>query len=148
MQKLTDQIDAIRRTNGTAHMAGASGQCGSRDTESGTLAVGRMLDAIHDLAPAVLASAAEIEAERRMPSDLIEKLRSIGVYRMFAPRSRGGFELDLPSGMEVISALARLDGSVGWTAMIGSVSAIVSPRLPRQTYDLMYRDKSDVIISG
>ncbi|AYG64322.1 acyl-CoA dehydrogenase family protein [Rhizobium jaguaris] len=107
-----------------------------------------MLDAIHDLAPAVLASAAEIEAERRMPSDLIEKLRSIGVYRMFAPRSRGGFELDLLSGMEVISALARLDGSVGWTAMIGSASAIVSPRLPRQTYDLMYRDKSDVIISG
>lgn len=67
---------------------------------------------------------------------------------MFAPRSRGGFELDLPSGMEVISALARLDGSVGWTAMIGSASAIVSPRLPRQTYDLLYRDKSDVIIAG
>ncbi|KAF7962009.1 hypothetical protein AWV80_26800 [Cupriavidus sp. UYMU48A] len=106
-----------------------------------------MLDAIRDLAPAVLARAAEIEAERRMPSDLIEKLRLIGVFRMFAPRSRGGLELDLPSGMKVISTLARLDGSVGWTAMIGSASAIISPRLPRQTYDLMYQDKSDVIIA-
>ncbi len=146
MQKLMNQSDALQRTDGPAHKGDqTASQALSGDKDSGSR---RMLDAIRDLAPAVLARAAEIEAERRMPSDLIEKLRLIGVFRMFAPRSRGGLELDLPSGMEVISTLARLDGSVGWTAMIGSASAIISPRLPRQTYDLMYQDKSDVIIAA
>ncbi|MGF6537342.1 hypothetical protein OKW32_000628 [Paraburkholderia youngii] len=32
--------------------------------------------------------------------------------------------------------------------MIASASAMMAPRLPRQTYDLIYEDKSDVIIAG
>jgi len=67
---------------------------------------------------------------------------------MFAPRSHGGLELDLPSALEILGALARIDGSVGWTAMIGSVSAIFMPRLPRETYDEIYRDGPDVIAGG
>ncbi|MCX5545515.1 acyl-CoA dehydrogenase family protein [Paraburkholderia sp. CNPSo 3076] len=151
MQKLMKQSDALHETNRPArkgYQTAPQAPSGDESPGRSALAAGRILDSIRDLAPAVLARAAEIEAERRMPSDLVEKLRLIGVFRMFAPRSRGGLELDLPWGMEVISALARLDGSVGWTAMIGSSSAIMSPRLPRQTYDLMYQDKSDVIIAS
>ncbi|MGF6547321.1 acyl-CoA dehydrogenase family protein [Paraburkholderia youngii] len=151
MQKLMKQSDALHGTNRPAckgYQTAPQAPSGDESPGRSALAAGRILDSIRDLAPAVLARAAEIEAERRMPSDLVEKLRLIGVFRMFAPRSRGGLELDLPWGMEVISALARLDGSVGWTAMIGSSSAIMSPRLPRQTYDLMYQDKSDVIIAS
>ena len=36
---------------------------------------------------------------------------------MFVPRSHGGLELTLPAGLAVIAALARIDGSVGWTAV-------------------------------
>ncbi len=32
---------------------------------------------------------------------------------MFVPRSHGGFELDFIDGIEIIQALARIDGSVG-----------------------------------
>ena len=39
---------------------------------------------------------------------------------MFVPRSHGGLELALPAGLAVISALARIDGSVGWTAIVAS----------------------------
>jgi len=83
-----------------------------------------LLADIRELAPHVTSRAAEIETGRRIPPDLVEALRSIGVFRMFVPQSHGGLELDLPSALEVIGALGRLDGSLGWTAMIGAGSAI------------------------
>jgi alkylation response protein AidB-like acyl-CoA dehydrogenase len=67
---------------------------------------------------------------------------------MFAPQSHGGLELNLPMALEVISALGRIDGSVGWTAMIGSGSHIFAPMLPRETYERVYQNGPDVIIAG
>jgi alkylation response protein AidB-like acyl-CoA dehydrogenase len=90
---------------------------------------------IRELTPAIAARAAEIEAECRLPDDVEDVLKAIGAFRLFVPRSRGGLELDLPSGLGIIAALARLDGSVGWTAMIGNVGHLVTALLPRQTYD-------------
>ncbi|MGX1401451.1 alkylation response protein AidB-like acyl-CoA dehydrogenase [Bradyrhizobium japonicum] len=69
-----------------------------------------MLAGIRELAPEIKARAAEIEAARRVPPDLVERLRSIGLFRMFVPRSQGGLELDFPAGLEVIKALTQLDG--------------------------------------
>ena len=108
----------------------------------------QMLADIRELAPDITARIAEMETERRMPLDLVETLRSIGLFRIFAPRSHGGLELDFPTGLEIIGALARIDGSVGWTAMIGSVSAIFLPSLPRAIYDQIYRNGPDVITGG
>ncbi|MGL4967734.1 MAG: acyl-CoA dehydrogenase family protein [Inquilinus sp.] len=108
----------------------------------------RMLAEIRGLAPQIAARVQEFEAARRTPPDLVETLRSIGVFRIFAPRSHGGLELELPQAAEVITALSRIDGSVGWTAMIGSASAMFLPLLPRETYDWILRDRPDVICAG
>jgi hypothetical protein len=51
---------------------------------------------------------------------------------MFVPQSHGGLELDLPAALEVIGALGRIDGSVGWTAMIGAGSRKVMCGCPRR----------------
>jgi alkylation response protein AidB-like acyl-CoA dehydrogenase len=108
----------------------------------------RLLAEIRELAPHVTSRAAEIEAGRRIPPDLVEALRSTGVFRMFVPQSHGGLELDLPTALEVIATLGRLDGSVGWTAMIGAGSAIFVPYLPRETYDQVYQNGPDMIIAA
>src|SRR5258707_7442501 len=65
----------------------------------------RLLVDIGELASHVAPRASEIEAARRMPADLVEALRSIGVFRMFVPRSHGGLELDLPRSEEHTSEL-------------------------------------------
>ena len=111
-------------------------------------AVRRLLADIRELAPGIAARAAEIEDARRIPPDLVETLRSIGVFRMFVPQSHGGLELDLPAALEVIGALGRIDGSVGWTAMIGAGSAIFVPYLPRETFDQVYQNGPDMIIAA
>jgi indole-3-acetate monooxygenase len=67
--------------------------------------VGRMLADIRAFAPGIPARAAEIEAARQMPQDIVEALNNIGIFRMFAPRSHGGMELDFPSGMKVVTEL-------------------------------------------
>ena len=67
---------------------------------------------------------------------------------MLVPRSHGGLELDLPSALDVIATLGRIDGSVGWTAMIGNGGDIFAPLLTRETYDLVYQNGPDAIIAG
>jgi alkylation response protein AidB-like acyl-CoA dehydrogenase len=86
----------------------------------------RLLADIRELAPHVTSRAAEIEAGRRIPPDLVQALRSTGVFRMFVPQRHGGLELDLPTALEVIATLGRLDGSVGWTAMGPPSSCLTS----------------------
>jgi alkylation response protein AidB-like acyl-CoA dehydrogenase len=108
----------------------------------------RMLADIRDLEPDIAARAAEIETARRIPPDLVEALRSIGVFRMFVPRSHGGSELDLPTGLEIITELSRIEGSIGWTAMIGSAGGFIAPLLPRRTYEQVYWNGPDAIIAG
>src|ERR1700761_5601440 len=87
-------------------------------------AVERLVADILDLAPDIAARAAEFEAARRIPPDLVETLKSIGVFRMFVPRSHGGMELDLASGLKIISTLSRIDASVGWTVGISAGSTM------------------------
>src|SRR5258708_37356845 len=91
----------------------------------------RLLADIRELAPLVTSRAAEIEAGRRIPPDLVKALRSMGVFRMFVPQTHGGLELDLPIALGIIEALGRLDGAGAWTAMIGAGAPLFVPLLPR-----------------
>ena len=110
--------------------------------------VERLLAGIREMAPAISARAAEIEAGRRMPLDLVEALKAIGVFRIFVPRSHGGLELDLPAALEIIEALGRIDGSVGWTAMISGGCDLYASLLSPESYEQVYRKGPDVIIAG
>jgi indole-3-acetate monooxygenase len=108
----------------------------------------RILADVQALTPEITGRAAEIEAGRRVPLDLVEKLRTIGMFRALAPRSHGGLELDMPAAIKIIEALCRIDGSVGWASMIGIGSAIYAPLVPREIYEHIYENGPDVIFAG
>ena len=107
-----------------------------------------MLVGIRALAPEIAARAAEIEDARRVPPDLVERLQSIGVFRMFVPRSYGGLELEFPAGMEVIKALARLDGSIGWISVVAGASSLFVAASRPDLYKRIYHDGPDTAICG
>jgi indole-3-acetate monooxygenase len=113
-----------------------------------TNATTRILADIQALAPEITARAAEIEAARRVPLDLVEKLRSIGIFRVLTPRSHGGLELEIPAAIKIMDALCRIDGSIGWITIIGMGSAIFAPLLTRKIYDQIYAKGPDMIFSG
>jgi alkylation response protein AidB-like acyl-CoA dehydrogenase len=107
-----------------------------------------ILAGIRELSGEIAARSAEIEAARRIPPDLVDRLKSLGLFRMFVPRSHGGLELPLPAALAVISALARIDGSVSWTSIVASGGALFSTLAQRETYDRIYRNGPDVPICG
>ena len=108
----------------------------------------RLLIDIQELTPALGARAAKMEAEGRIPEDVVDLLKAIGTFRLFVPQSHGGLELDLPTGLRIITALARVDGSVGWTAMIGSGGPLFAALLPREIFDRVYRGGPDTVIAA
>src|SRR5580700_1170134 len=121
---------------------------GFKERGSGNDATNRLLADIQELAPHIQSRSGEMEASGRIPTDLIESLRAIGVFRMFVPRSHGGFELDFIDGIEIIQALARIDGSVGWIATISSGVSLVATFLCPEIYDRIYKNGPDVIFAG
>ena len=82
----------------------------------------KLLEAVHALAPRIRECAAETERERRLPETLVQELADAGLYRMFLPRSLGGFELSPLAYFEVVEALARVDSAVGWSVLISTSS--------------------------
>src|SRR5690242_5354083 len=108
----------------------------------------RMLADIRHLAASIRARAAEFEDARRIPIDLVDILRDLGVFRMLVPSSHGGMELDLPTALKILTALSRIDGSFGWTAMIGAGAALFAASLPRETFETIYRNGPDVRVAG
>lgn len=119
-----------------------------RRQANGNEVADRMLADIDALAPQIAACAAEAEVARRIPDEIIRALKAIGLYRMAAPQTKGGLEMDFPSLTRVLQRLARIEGSVGWIGTIGAVGGAVLPRLPGETYDEVYRDGPDVMFAG
>ena len=99
-------------------------------------------------APMIARLGPDIEQGRRLPAELVSALKSARIYSMLVPRRYGGLELDSPSAFRAVSALAKLDGSVGWNAMIGHIGSLMpflaSPNLCEQ----IYHDGKDHVIAG
>ena len=108
----------------------------------------RILEAVREIAPAIAARADAIEAGRRLPLELVKELRAIGLFRMLAPRSHGGLELDFPPSVEILAELAAADGATGWTVMIGCETPQLFALLPRASFDAVYANGPDVICGG
>jgi alkylation response protein AidB-like acyl-CoA dehydrogenase len=106
-----------------------------------------ILESVRTLAPEISSRAAEVEAGRRLPRDLLETLIAVGCFRLIVPRSHGGAGADLPAALRVFSELARADASVGWTVMIGAGSWLDLATLPRATFDALFA-RPDPIFAG
>jgi alkylation response protein AidB-like acyl-CoA dehydrogenase len=107
-----------------------------------------MLNEVAKLGASIHEPIRQHDQMRRISPEVIAKLRSIGLFRMFVPRRFGGLEMDMPSAIEVLTALGKIDGSVGWTAMIGAGAALVAPELPEETYERIYASGPDVMFAG
>jgi hypothetical protein len=92
----------------------------------------QVLSRIAGLSPVVERHPGDMEQARQLPEELVSALRSARIFSMFVPRRYGGLELDPPSALRVVAALAKLDGSVGWNAMTGNLGSLM-PFLTNRT---------------
>ncbi len=106
------------------------------------------LDAVRALVPDIRARVDEIEQARTLPHDMVDNLVAAGCFRALVPRSHGGDELAFADALAVLEELAKADGSVGWTVMIGASAPALLGHLPAATFDAVYASGPDVIIAG
>lgn len=92
----------------------------------------RVEDLVHAGVPALAERGAEIEESRRLPTDILDRLRTWGVFRLIMPRALGGLEAPLPLVLRVIEDLGWADGSLGWCAMIGLGTNLLACMLPEE----------------
>jgi alkylation response protein AidB-like acyl-CoA dehydrogenase len=100
------------------------------------------------LTSTIAARAAAIERARRVPADLLDALDAAGCLRVLLPASHGGLGADLARAMREFEALARADGSTGWTVMIAATCWCDLIGLPRPSFDALFAGRSRVIMAG
>jgi alkylation response protein AidB-like acyl-CoA dehydrogenase len=77
-----------------------------------------VLPRVQALEPHLRAFEQEIEAGPTLPRPVVDALVDSGVFRTHAPRAVGGLEVDALTYFEIVEELSRVNGSVGWLAMI------------------------------
>ena len=68
-----------------------------------TMTAADVLAAVQALAPSISRRAAEIEAARRLPADLLDELKAAGAFRLVLPPSHGGVGAELVEAMRRVS---------------------------------------------
>src|SRR5439155_10010033 len=71
------------------------------------------------LAPRIRERAAEIEAARQLPADLVMALANARLFKVALPEAEGGLGADILTALRVIEEVARADGSTGWCVAMG-----------------------------
>jgi indole-3-acetate monooxygenase len=90
-----------------------------------------LLADVEAVAPTLAEHAADSEALARLNASSIEALRKTRLLRFICPKVRGGEEADPVTHLEIIEALAKIDGSAAWTVgILAGVSMIVAAFLP------------------
>ncbi len=90
------------------------------------------------LLPMIEAAAPRIEAERRLPADVVAALHAAALFRTLLPRALGGEELPPHDHVRVTEAIAAADASTAWC--IGQASgcslaaAYMQPEIAREIW--------------
>jgi hypothetical protein len=93
-----------------------------------------LLADVEAVAPILTEHAPQSEKLGRLNEPTIEALRKTRLLRFACPRELGGYEADPITALEVLEAVARIDGSAGWTlGILALTSAIAGAFLPGET---------------
>jgi alkylation response protein AidB-like acyl-CoA dehydrogenase len=106
------------------------------------------LETARKLAPLIRASAAETDAQRELPRPLFEAMADAGLFRLALPRTLGGFEMDLPSYVQVIEEIGRADASTGWVTNQVSIFATYAARMPTAAARAIWIDTPRSVVAN
>ena len=73
-----------------------------------------LVDRVRAVAPLIASTSFEAEAQRRPLDEVIDALKATGVFRSFVPARYGGYEIDMPTYVDIGLAVAHADPSMGW----------------------------------
>jgi alkylation response protein AidB-like acyl-CoA dehydrogenase len=107
-----------------------------------------LVEVAKSFAPQIEACREQSERERSMPASLARALAAAGLFRVWLPKTLGGFEADLMTNMRVVEEISRADGAAGWNVMIAATGGMFAAYLPPDAAREIYASDPDVITAG
>ncbi|NJP68217.1 acyl-CoA dehydrogenase family protein [Streptomyces spiramenti] len=105
-----------------------------------TLTREQLVERAAALAPRLLESREETLRDDRLPDAAVEALTEAGIFRLRLPGRYGGYEADARTMVAVAAELARIDGSVGWTAAVSWIPTHMACMFPDVVQDEVFAD--------
>lgn len=93
------------------------------------------------------ARSGEFDQQKHISQDIIERFRTLGVYRALVPKRFGGDECSPAQFCQMVEDIAHADGSAGWVASFG-MSLVYLSALPLASIEQVYANGPDVVFAG
>jgi alkylation response protein AidB-like acyl-CoA dehydrogenase len=116
----------------------------SRTSKDGTELIARA----RTLAPLIADAADRIEAERRIPDDVLAAMHEARLFRMLIPRSFDGEEVEPDVFFHVMEEIAMADASVAWCLGQGSGVSMAAAYLKPEVARELFGDANAVAATG
>lgn len=81
-----------------------------------------ILDKVRALGPTLRARAPDAERAGRHSTETIAELDATGAFNIGSPAEFGGDELSVRQQLDVVTEVAKWDGSAGWTVWVGAAT--------------------------
>lgn len=88
----------------------------------------------------------EFERLGHAPADMVETLKSAGIYRAMVARRFGGDEMPPADFCRIIEAISTADGSIGWVASFGCMPSYLAA-LPIETQHEIFAAGPDLVFA-
>lgn len=121
----------------------ASQQAVSSDTITREELVTRAMQ----LVPVFRERAHEAEGLRRVPTSNVQALIAAGMFKTIQASRYGGYQLDLHTHLDVVSAIARGCGSTGWCLGVMQAHSWLVALFPVQAQEETYGVYPDTLIA-
>ncbi len=106
---------------------------------SGRLAT--ILDRVRELGPALRERALDAELGGRLSDETIADLDATGAFNIGSPAEFGGYELSVRQQLDVITEVAKWDGSCGWAVWVAASTNWIPARSGARVVDEVYGPK-------
>ena len=100
------------------------------------------------LAAPIKARAGQIEAERRVPMDIIDTLRDAGYFDLVKPTAYGGMESDFSTLVDLNTDLAKSCASTAWVAGLLAAHQWLVGSFPAQAQHDVWGANPDALVCG
>ncbi len=88
---------------------------------------------------------AEIEGNRNIPTDLIDRVKAEGLVKMWAPTSCGGLELQVSDATQMIREMAYYNASLAWVVGVTGCASLFAGYLQPQQAALLFEDRRAMV---
>lgn len=107
-----------------------------------------LLDRARALGPQFSATAAQTEADQRVPGKSMDLLRDAELFKLVKPAAFGGFEYGPAEAAQIAFEIGRADGSTGWCGSLAIYFHLTLAYFPYAVQDQVYSSGNDLIAAS